>query len=448
MQISFYGASQEVTGSNYLIEHQDKKILVDCGLFQGSRLAEDKNYSQFQYDPKQINALVLTHAHLDHCGRLPKLIGDGFAGVIYSTPATKELARIVLEDAAHLMLEDSERNDHQPLYTMEDLARVFNNWQTVEYHKRFTPVEGIGALMIDSGHILGSASVEFSIDNQKVAFSGDLGNPPVPFLRPTETFDSVRHLIIESTYGARIHEDSKQRSEKLNQAILQSIQEGGTLMIPAFAIERTQEILYEINHLVENRKIPSVPIFLDSPMAIKATEVFARHSELFNNRDKEQSKIDNLLHFPGLKVTTSVQSSKEINNFQGPKIIIAGAGMMSGGRILHHAKRYLPDQKSTLLIVGYQVKGSLGRRLLDGEKQVKIHGEEIFVKASIKAIGAYSAHADKIQLIDFVDAIHPRPNKIFITHGELEQAQGLASEIKKHFSVEATIPKLNDSFSL
>lgn len=448
MQIEFHGANQEVTGSNYLIEAGGRKILIDCGLFQGSRFADEKNYDDFLFNPQHVDSLILTHAHLDHCGRIPKLIGAGFKGNIYSTVATKELSRIVLEDAADLMFEEAKREDREPLYNRSDLNCVFDKWQNVEYHSYFYPANGIKAVLNDAGHILGSAGIEIEYNSSTVAFSGDVGNPPVPMLRPTETFNRAKYLIIESTYGGRIHEPPRERSEKLQSEIISTMNKGGTLMIPAFALERTQEILYEINQLSEGNKIPKIPVFLDSPMAIETTEIFRRHSELFNKQDRQKAQQEDIFHFPGLRLTHTAQASKEINDVHGPKIIIAGAGMLNGGRILHHAKRYLGDEKSTLLIVGYQVVGSMGRRLLDGEKDIKIHGERIAVKANVTAIGAYSAHADSPKLIDYVDAIHPKPQKIFITHGELEQSNILAQELKKHFNVQFEIPKFHSKYNL
>lgn len=449
MKIKFCGANQHVTGSNYFLETDNQEqFLVDCGLFQGAHVQEDFNYKPFIYDPTKIKNFVLTHAHLDHCGRIPKLFGEGFAGEIFATEPTHDLTKIVLEDAVGLMKEESEREDREPLYEPADVQKAFQKWNYLNYNQETEIGQGITIKLHDDGHILGSASVQISTGGKIITFSGDIGNPPVPFLRPTEAIKETDYLVIESTYGGIIHEPPQERIVKLQKAITDSISAGGTLMIPAFAIERAQELLYELNELVKGKKIPRVPVFLDSPMAIEATKVFRRFRQFYNQADQLQSAHEDLMHFPGLQMTESTEASKKINEVKGAKIIIAGSGMMHGGRILHHAKRYLSDPNSALLIVGYQVEGSLGRRLYDGERRVAIHGEKIHVKAKIKAIGAYSAHADQNGLLRFIDVMDKKPQKIFITHGELKQSQALSEKIKEKFKINCVIPKFGEEHSL
>jgi metallo-beta-lactamase family protein len=451
MKVTFLGAAQEVTGSCYLLELNDGfKVIIDCGMFQGYKFAEDKNYADFLFNPQNIDAVLVTHAHLDHTGRLPKLVNSGYRGKIFSTEATKDLSRIVLEDTANLMAEEAQHfEDSIPLYSLNDVENTFINWQIINYHQSFQLKEGVKVYYSDAGHILGSASIQITADGQTITFSGDLGNPPVPFLKPTETVSSTDFLVIESTYGGRLHEPAHLRKEILASVVNDIAKSGGTLMIPAFAVERSQEILYDLNDLIEEKKIPSLPTYLDSPMAIKVTRAFEKYKDLYNQQDELKSESDDLLNFPNLHFTQSAQLSKEINRVFGPKIVIAGAGMMHGGRILHHALRYLPDERSQLLIVGFQVNGSLGRRLLDGEKVVKIFKDMVHVKAKINKIGAYSGHADQNGLINFIKKINEQhPKNIFITHGELDQAQELSAKIKEEFSYSNHVPKFGETFDL
>ncbi|MDE2020764.1 MAG: MBL fold metallo-hydrolase [Patescibacteria group bacterium] len=440
--LGFYGAAHEVTGSNYLLKTDDgHHILVDCGYFQGGRRNERRNYKQFHYDPEKVTGLILTHAHLDHSGRLPKLVAAGFKGPIYATPATIDLAAIVLEDAAHLMTEAHERYGDPILYTPQDLTKTIKIMKPIEYHSPTRIAPTIEFEFYDAGHILGSTWVKLTIDGKTIVFTGDMGNPPVPFLRPTELPERADYLLTESTYGGRVHESDTERMTKLKAAITQTIGGGGTLMIPSFAIERTQEVIYMLDQMYEHQELPHAPVFLDSPLAIKATAIFRKYARYYNQRQKaEISSGEDLLKFPDLKVTLSTDESKTINEVKGPKIIIAGAGMMNGGRILHHAKRYLPDPKSQLLIIGYQVENSIGRQLLDGARRVKIHHQIVPVRAKVSAIGAFSAHADQPKLLKFAQAINPPPKKIFITHGEVSQSVALSDELEHRLGIETVVP--------
>lgn len=443
MTLTFHGAAQQVTGSNYEISIGDQTFLIDCGLFQGTRIAERQNYQPFPYNPSAMSAVLITHAHLDHIGRLPKLFVEGFRGPIYATAPTRELAHLVLEDAAGLIAEESERSGHEPLYTVAEVMGVMGLFRPVEYEQVIDIDRGVKAVFHDAGHILGSSTISFTAGDKTIVFSGDFGNTPVPILRPPTPVRVADTLILEATYGGITHETVGDRQRELRDAIVATIKSEGVLMIPAFAIERTQEILYEMDHLVRHHHIPPVPIFVDAPLAIKATEVFERYPEYWNKEAKILKESgEDFFHFEGLEITYTTSQSKEINNVPGPKVIIAGAGMMHGGRILHHAQRYLPDPKSTLLFVGYQAQGTLGRQLFDGAKRVKIHHEMVGVRARIKTIGAYSAHADQPQLLHWLEGFERKPSRLFLTHCELDKAEALKSAIAKRFpGISVEIPK-------
>ena len=453
MKLYFHGGAEMVTGSNFLLEVGDEKILIDCGFRQGSRAMERTNADSFPYNPSQIKAVLITHAHLDHTGRLGKLWHDGFKGDVYATHPTLDLARIILEDSLNIMEHEARKGGPEPFFTKQDIINLWKSTHGKKYKEEVIISPNIKAIFHDAGHILGSSIIELYIKEgdkkTKIVFSGDLGNPPTPLLAPTENIDSADYLLIESVYGDRLHEDKPMRKKKLEEIIENTITKGGTLMIPSFAIERTQEILFELNNLVENKQLPPVRMFLDSPMAIRATAVYQKYSDFFN---KEAIHIiergDDLFEFPGLEFTLSVESSKHINEVPPPKVVIAGSGMSTAGRILHHEKRNLSDPKSTLLIIGFQPHGTLGRRLLDGEKEVKIMGDIIPVRATIRAIGGYSAHADQTQLLDWVGAFKQKPKKIFTVMGEPGPATMLSQKIRDNFGIETIIPKEGDVIEL
>ena len=411
VKISFFGGTEEVTGSNYLLEidgddssgRGKTRILVDCGLFQGSRVAEEKNSDPFPYKPSSIDALLVTHAHLDHVGRIPKLVKEGFKGEIYSTYPTKDFAKLMLIDSMGVLEKEAKRhNDARPIYQEEDVEKAMSLWEAKNYRESFE-IGGVNILFKDAGHILGSAMVEIinsdsesgkdKAKKKKLIFTGDLGNSPEPLINPTEEVNDASFMVIESTYGDRLHEDYSQADLKLERAIENIVKKKGTLMIPAFSLERTQRILYQINDLVENGRIPKIKIFLDSPLSIKATEVYKNYSNLYNAEAKNSLlKGDDLFDFPGLVLTMEAEESKKIHEIAPPKIIIAGSGMCNGGRIVHHLKNYLPSKNNTLLFVSYLAVGSLGRLLHNGEKLVSIMGEKIPVEAEIEKIGGYSSH--------------------------------------------------------
>ncbi len=446
MHISFHGAAREVTGSCYLVETVQTRLLVDCGMFQGSSLADAKNFCDFGFDPSTITAVVLTHAHLDHCGRLPKLVKAGFRGAIYTTPPTAQLIKLVLEDAEQIMADTYRREFRPKLYEREDVEAVLQLVKPVEYAQR-VKLPGLSLRFRDAGHILGSAFVELEeVAGPRVAFSGDLGNVPDPILKPTTQLAEQDALIIESTYGNRVHEAQDARAQQLRQTIQTTLQQHGTLIIPAFAIERTQELLYELHTLVEQKLILPVDVYLDSPLAIHALSVMKQFPEYYNaSALRHLSTEDDIFNFPKLHKTLTREESKLINVSSSPKVIIAGSGMMNGGRILHHLVRYLGEAKNTVLIIGYQASGTLGRKLYSGEKKVEVLGERIKVKAKILSIGAYSAHADQRQLINWIQTAPRMPSHIYCTHGEEAAAAALASRILEELSIPADVPRFEET---
>ncbi|MEX2144937.1 MAG: MBL fold metallo-hydrolase [Candidatus Spechtbacterales bacterium] len=459
-KLTFHGGALSVTGANYLIETQKTKVLVDCGMMQGSRHAEEENYKSFPYDPSKVDAVFITHAHIDHTGRLPKLIKDGFAGPVYATEPTVELANVMLQDSQGLIEHEAE-GKHPPLYGKKDVEKTKTQFKPVKYRQEIRVNEDIRVRFRDAGHILGSAIIELWVrengkpfgDAQgketKFVFSGDLGNPPTPLLNPTEFIDEADYVLVETTYGDRLHEDKAERKGILENVIEDTVTAGGTLMVPSFALERTQEMLFELNNLVENNRIPKVPVFIDSPLAIRATAVYKKHSKYFNRKAMGLvKKGDRLFEFPNLSFTMSVAESKAINEVPPPKVIIAGSGMSTGGRILHHELRYLQDPASTILFIGYQARGTLGRRIRDGAKSVKIYGTEVPVKCHIRSIGGYSAHADQEGLYEWIDVMRQggKLKKVFCVQGEEEAANAFSVRVRDNMAVDAVVPKQGDVF--
>ncbi len=446
--ITFYGGVGEVTGANFLLADglSDLKILIDCGLFQGRRFFEDKNLEDFPYDPKTIDYLFITHAHLDHVGRIPKLIRDGFRGIIYSTAPTKEITEISLADSLNL-LKKGNPEEIEPFFDRKDVDLTMSLWKTAEYHETINLQDGLRVTLKDAGHILGSVMYEFARGERRLVFTGDLGNSPSPLLHDTEVLIDTNYLVMESVYGDRNHEDRSQRSNLLEDTIEDTIRSGGTLMIPAFSIERTQEILFEIENMMEESRIPLVPVFLDSPMGIRVTAVYKKYSKYLNDavRMEIEQEGDKIFHFPQLHETLNTEESKAILRANPKKIIIAGSGMSTGGRIIHHEKNYLSDPKSTLLLVGYQSAGSLGRILQDGAKTVKIMGEEIIVRARIANIRGYSSHKDSDHLVQFVDNTKSTIQEIFVTMGEPRSAMFLVQRLRDYLGVNAKYPEVGET---
>lgn len=451
MNISFLGATREVTGSCYLLESNKEKVIIDCGMFQGSNFNEGKNHDAFVFNPKEIRSVLVTHAHLDHIGRIPKLVKEGFRGQIFMTKATKDFARLIWDDAYVIMKENNKKHGTPVLFSEPDIAEAHSLCVGLDYLESIEVASGVKAIWKEAGHIFGSAFIEIEAEGKRVCFSGDIGNEEVPILQDTDPIGKdVDVLLCESTYGDRFHEPVDTRRELILNLIQYSVENRGTIMIPSFSLERTQELLYELNILSEyDNLLPKMPIFLDSPLAIRATAVYERYPEYY---DEDASRLhyfgDNFLKFPGLKATLTKEESKTINNVPGPKMIIAGAGMMNGGRILHHAFRYLSDPASTLLIVGYQADGTLGRRLYEGATKVKIFGEEVEVKCKIKAIGALSAHGDQKKMVSWCGTGNSVPKKIYCTHGEPHAATELAHRLRDAYGVETIVPEMGERVEL
>jgi len=442
MKLTFHGGAKSVTGANYLLESEGTKILIDCGLNQGSNFAERQNFEPFPYDPKEISAVFVTHSHIDHIGRLPKLWKDGFRGKIYSAPPTKDFGEFLLLDSEHILSKEAEREKKPPICTAEDVAAAMNLWEGLD-------VGPFRVTLYDAGHILGSASILAEAEGKRIVFSGDLGNSPALIIRPTEKISEADYCLIESTYGNRVHEGVDERQGELEDAIEDVVKSGGTLVIPAFAMERTQDLLYHLNALVERGRIPRIPVFIDSPLAIKLTQVYKKYERYFNSEAAALVRSgDDILNFPGLRLTLTTEQSKEINAVPPPKVVIAGSGMSQGGRILHHEVRYLPDPKSMILFIGYQAAGSLGRQILDGAEKVKIFGEEVSVRCKKHAISGYSAHADQPHLLQWLSPMRASLKKVFIVQGEEASSEALAAKIRDELAVRTEIPEPHETVVL
>jgi metallo-beta-lactamase family protein len=451
MKLTFCGGVGEVTGSNYLLETENTKILIDCGLHQGTAFCEDHNFVPFVYKPEGIEAVLVTHAHVDHIGRLPQLYKAGFRKNIYSTPPTMDFAEFLLLDSEHVLKDEAQKAGKPPLYGNRDVLEVMKLWRKVPYYQSFR-VGDFEVEFLNAGHILGSSFISVSAEGKRVIFSGDLGNTPAPFIKGIDYIDRADYVLVESTYGNRIHEQLDKRKDLLEDFIEDTVKANGVLMIPAFALERTQELLFELNELVENKRIPKVPVFVDSPLAIKLTTVFQKYSKEEKYFNDEALRLlrggDTIFSFPGLRLTLTSAQSKEINDVPQPKVIVAGSGMSNAGRIIFHEKRYLSDPKNTLLFVGYQAAGSMGRQIQDGASKVRIMGEEIHVACRRVSIGGYSAHADQPQLIKWVEPMRTTVKKVFVVQGEAEAADTLAQKLRDELAVEAEVPKAGESVIL
>jgi metallo-beta-lactamase family protein len=454
MKLVFHGAAGGVTGSHTVLEADGSRIGIDAGLYQGSEAV--KNRSGFGYSPDSLKALLLTHAHIDHCGRIPLLVKEGFPGSVYSTSATKDLCEIMLKDSAHLMAEASDRkNRHRdpkqdpprpPLYAENDVLPAIKRFQPVNYGEKLD-LGNISANFRDAGHILGSAMIELTIDGKKIVFSGDLGRPGVPILRDPEMIDEADWLVLESTYGNKDHEDMATRGKKLLEIVLETLERGGNVVIPAFAVGRTQEILYELNPYAETGALKGVKCYVDSPMAISAGEIYSRHPECF---DPEMLSLlkrgDSPFEFPGLHYTRSRDESKAINDQKEPHIIISASGMGTGGRIVHHLIHNLGRKDSTILFIGYQAEGTLGQRLVSGSESVRVMDRQIDVHAKIESLESFSAHAGRSEVLEWLRAFKRFPEIVFLNHGETNATEALSQMIKQEFGAEVVVAEPGKSY--
>ncbi len=473
MKITFLGATKTVTGSNYLVEAAGKKFLVDCGMWQGKAELEEENFENFEFNPQEIDFMILTHAHIDHSGRIPKLYNEGFKNKIYAHKATCDLCALMLPDSGHIQEMESEWKNRKrmrkgeeprdPLYTAEDAAKCLQIFEPVQYDEIIDITENIKIRFNDAGHMLGSSIIELWAEEDgkttKVVFTGDLGNNDIPLLNSPTMIEDTDYLIMESTYGSRLHMRNDDKAEMFLNIVAETLDKQGTVVIPSFAVGRTQEILYEINKLKDikkddefkrkYKKLMEAPVYVDSPLAISATEVFKENMDLFDEETQaEISKGDNPLEFPGLKFTMSTEESKALNEDTTPSIIISASGMCDVGRIKHHLKHNLWNPNSTILFVGYQAPGTLGYNIVNGAKNVKIFGEEIAVNARVEYIEGYSGHADQEGLMNFIYSFIKKPKHIFLTHGEEESQDVLEKKIIDEANIPVTIPSFGETYDL
>ena len=473
MKITFLGATKTVTGSNFLVEGAGKRFLVDCGLFQGKATEELENSEPFEFDINSIDFMLLTHAHIDHSGRIPKLYKDGFRKNVIATKATCDLCSIMLPDSGHIQEMEIEWTNKkrkrkgedplEPLYTAEEAARSLELFRAVKYDEVIEIDENIHARFNDAGHMLGSATIEVWINEngkeEKIVFSGDLGNNDIPLLSEPTMIEDADYLVMESTYGSRMHMRNDDKAELFLNIVSETLERGGTVVIPSFAVGRTQEILFEINKLKDKRddedfkkkyeELMRVPVYVDSPLAISATEVFEDNMELFDEETQKYiSEGNNPLEFPGLKFTRTVEESKALNESDESCIIISASGMCDVGRIKHHLKHNIWNPLNTILFVGYQAPGTLGYSIVNGAKKVKLFGEEMAVNAQIEYIEGYSGHADQEGLLNFIYSFIKKPKHIFLVHGEPEGQEVLRSKIMETTNLPVTIPSFGETYEV
>jgi len=464
MRLNFHGAAQTVTGSQHLLEINGKKLLLDCGLYQGRR---DESYARnrsFSYDPAKVDALVLSHAHIDHCGNIPNLVKQGFHGPIYATKATVDLAAIMMADSGRIQESDAEfvnkkasrRHDGpiEPLYTEADAERAAELFKGVDYDEVFSPVPGVTARFVEAGHILGSAGIALTLEEKgrkvKFMFSGDIGRMKLPLLRDPVMPSDVDFLLMESTYGDKPHRDPNLAFEEFREVVEKTVNRGGKLIIPAFAVGRTQELVYHLNEMFSNGDVQPVPVFVDSPLAVNASQIFRKHPECFDEETREfvlQAKHP-ALDFKYLTYIKSVEESKSLNDRREPMVIISASGMAETGRILHHLRNNIENPKNMICIVSWQAPNTLGRRLADREKQVRIFGEPYGVRAEVATIGGLSGHAGQDLLVQYAASVKGQVKKVFLVHGEQAPAMALKEKLLERSMNETYYPEMHSSVEI
>lgn len=465
IKLGFFGGTANVTGAQYLLEANNTRLLVDCGLYQEREL-KHRNWEPFHFPPSSLDAVLLTHAHVDHCGLIPRLVREGFRGRIYCTTATSAIVKIILLDAAHLQEEDAElkkrRHEREkrkgpfpevPLYTTNDAKASFPLFTPVNYEETVPLGEGVKATFCDAGHVLGSSMIKVTVSQQgesrTILFSGDVGRWDKPILRDPSVFSEIDYVLVESTYGDRTHQEPPDIGDSLAEIINSTFKAGGNIIVPSFALQRSQEILYHMNKLLLENRIPHIMVFLDSPMAIKITQVFKRHAYLF---DREMARLirqkKSPFDFPGLKMVQTADESKALNHIAKTIMIIAGSGMCTGGRVKHHLVTNISRPESTILFVGYQATGTLGRQIVDGAKQVRILGQSYQVRARIAQISGFSAHADRGELLQWLTSLKNPPKRLFVVHGEAEAVKQFGQFLREKTGWEVSMPQYGEEVFL
>ncbi|MEW6615996.1 MAG: MBL fold metallo-hydrolase [Thermodesulfobacteriota bacterium] len=464
MKVNCAGAAGTVTGSNYLIETEGVRVLVDCGMFQGSRQMEERNYLDFPYDPGTVSHLFLTHAHIDHSGLIPKLVRNGFSGSILCTPATADLCRIMLADSAHIQEMEAEWHNRkkrragrkrliEPLYTQDNAEAAMKYFMPITYGNDVILSPHMRARFSDAGHILGSAIIELWVKEKdrevKIVFSGDLGSINQPIISDPTYIQKADVVFIESTYGNRIHKSKESTYQELREVVIAAYKDGGNVVIPAFAVERTQEVLYILNELYQKKQIPYMDVYIDSPLAISATEIFLKHPECFDKATVNKLRAGNHpLDFPGMHFSRSAEESIRLNDIKKGAIIIAASGMAHAGRIKHHLRYNLWRPEAHIVFVGYQAQGTTGRLIVDGARRVKIFGEEVTVRAKIHTIGGFSAHADRDGLLKWLTHFNPKPYATVIVHGEPSSSLAFSNYVSEELNISPIVPQLGETIDL
>lgn len=462
MKITFHGASRTVTGSKHLIETAaGKKILLDCGFFQGRRKESAEKNRNFPFDPASLSAVLLSHAHIDHSGNIPTLVKKGYKGDIFSTFATRDLCHIMLQDSGHIQESDAQYfkkrpylkaiKPAQPLYTVEDAIATMEHFRGVNFHQSFWIHRDVQATFYVAGHVLGSALTLLTIkeDNKivKIGFTGDLGRKGLPILKDPEHFTDLDYLVMESTYGDRLHEPIEDSTKELAKAINRTVKRGGKIIIPAFSLERTQELVYDLHLLSKNKQIPEIPVFIDSPLSTNITQIFKMHPECYDKKTHKEFARENPFGFGELRYTHSADESKKLNEIRQPCIIISASGMCEAGRIRHHLRNNITDPKNTILIVGFMAENTLGRKIVDKHRFIKIFDKMYPLRAEVTVLNSFSAHADRDELLNFVKPIK-NLKKVFVVHGEEGQSMALANTLREWKKFDVEVPYEGDSFDL